>query len=132
MPSFLRKHSQLFWDQVGIAVSSICFVHCLATPILLLSLPWMGEYFDDPIFHVLIFLIIVPIGLYAFIRGYQHHGHRSVLILGLPGLFIVGFGAFLPHWLVPGLGREAVTVIGSLFLISAHTVNRRACRDHQH
>ena len=132
MKALFSKHTHSFWDQIGMTVSSICFFHCMATPILLLTLPWMGEYFDDPIFHIVIFFVVVPIGFYAFMQGYRHHRQKSVLILGLPGLLIVGCGAFLPHAWVPGYRREIITVIGSLFLILAHAINRKACRTHKY
>ncbi len=132
MKAFFSKHSHSFWDQIGMTVSSICFFHCMATPVLLLTLPWLGEYFDDPIFHIFIFFMVVPIGLYAFLQGYRHHRKATVLVLGLPGLLIVGAGAFLPHAWVPGFSREAITVIGSLFLITAHAINRKACRTHKY
>ena len=113
-------------------VSSICFVHCMATPLVLLSLPALGEYFDDPIFHIIIFLMVVPVGLYAFLQGYRHHRQKPVLLLGIPGLLIVGFGAFLPHQYVPGFAREIITILGSLLLIAAHAINRKACRTHRY
>ncbi len=132
MKSIFGKHTHSFWDQIGMTVSSICFFHCMATPVLLLTLPWMGQYFDDPIFHIAIFFLVVPIGFYAFMQGYLHHRQKRVLILGIPGLFIVGFGAFLPHAWVPGYSREIITVIGSFFLIAAHFINRKACRAHKY
>lgn len=130
MKAIFSKHTHSFWDQIGMTVSSICFFHCMVTPIFLLTLPLVGEYLDSPIFHILIFLMVVPIGLYAFLQGYRHHQTKMVLILGIPGLLIVGLGAFLPASLVPGFSREIITLIGSILLITAHSINRKACRTH--
>ncbi len=127
---FKRSHS--FWDQVGMMVSSLCFVHCVVTPIFILSLPWLGEYFHDPLFHIFIFLLVVPIGLYAFFQGYSHHKNKSVLALGIPGLFAVGLGAFVPERIAHQIGHESLTIVGSILLISAHYINRRVCRKHRH
>ena len=132
MKALFSKHTHSFWDKIGMTVSSICFFHCMATPVLLLTLPAMGEYFDDPIFHIFIFLLVVPVGLYAFLQGYRHHRKKPVLLLGLPGLLIVGFGAFIPHAWAPGFAREGITVLGSLLLIAAHSINRKACRLHKY
>jgi hypothetical protein len=127
---FRRGHS--FWDKVGIYVSSVCFFHCAATPVLILTLPWLGEYFDRPWFHVLIFFLVVPIGLYAFLQGYGHHKHKIVLALGIPGLLLVGLGAFIPHEVLEVVGHETPTVLGSVLLISAHYKNRIVCCTHKH
>ena len=38
-------------DTAGVALSIACGIHCLLTPILLLSLPNLGEAFHTPIVH---------------------------------------------------------------------------------
>lgn len=131
MLSFLKR-SHSFWDQVGITVSSLCFLHCAITPVLLLTLPWMGEHFHSHYFHVFIFVLVLPIGLYAFFQGYGHHRKTKVLWLGIPGLLLVTTAAFLPHEISEMIGEELLTVFGSVLLIAAHYFNRRSCRIHKH
>ena len=126
------KKNHSFWDQVGMTVSSLCFVHCVLTPIFVLTLPWLGEYFDDPLFHIFVFLLVVPIGLYAFNQGYKHHKNKWILILGIPGLLAVGLGAWVPREIQDFIGHETVTIFGSILLVSAHYINRRTCRVHKH
>jgi hypothetical protein len=126
------KKGHSFWDQVGMTISSLCFVHCMVTPIFLLTLPWLGEYFHDPLFHLVVFFLVVPVGMYAFTQGYGHHKNKWVLIFGVPGLLAVGLGAWVPNEIQDVIGHETVTVIGSVLLITAHYINRRTCKIHKH
>lgn len=113
-------------------ISTLCFVHCMITPVFLISLPWVGQYFHDPVFHIVIFLVVVPVGLYAFWQGHRHHKNLSVLAIGVPGLLMVGLGAFIPTEVTDIIGKETMTIVGSLFLLTAHYLNWRSCRKHSH
>ena len=126
------KKSHSFWDQVGISISTLCFIHCVVTPVFILTLPWLGEYFDDPAFHLVIFFLVVPIGFYAFAQGYKHHKNKAVLLFGIPGLFAVGLGAWVPRTIQDFIGHETVTIAGSILLVTAHYLNRRSCKNHKH
>jgi hypothetical protein len=134
----ILKRSHSFWDQIGMGISTICFVHCAILPFFLLGLPWVAEYLEDSSFHLVIFFLIVPIGLYAFFQGYGHHKNKWVLILGIPGLFLVSFAAFFPHGVTSvehsnhDHSSPIITIIGSVLLVSAHFINRRTCRVHKH
>ncbi|MEN0057332.1 MAG: MerC domain-containing protein [Bdellovibrio sp.] len=119
------------WDKVGIFLSTLCALHCLATPLLILILPVLGEVFEQEWVHVLMALFVVPIGLYAFWSGYQHHRQKSVLALGLIGLVLVGGASVMPHEWIDFLGHDLVTITGSVFLILGHVLNRRVC-SHSH
>ncbi|MGZ3772211.1 MAG: MerC domain-containing protein [Pseudobdellovibrionaceae bacterium] len=120
------------WDKVGIFLSSLCAVHCLLTPILVLTLPVLGKTFEEEWVHLIMAFFVVPTGIYAFWSGYSHHKKAYVLALGLTGLICVG-GAFLaPRSWVLFFGHDLITIFGSSFLITAHILNRRACLCHRH
>lgn len=124
-----------FWDQVGIGLSVLCAVHCLVTPLILLSLPIMARYYLAHFWvHVLLAVLILPVGIYAFWHGYRHHQNRKVLWLGLPGLFIVASVPFLVHSLYLPVSEPLLMSFGSILLIVAHWINRRscACENHHH
>lgn len=128
-----HAHEHSFWDKVGIAVSSVCFLHCLLTPFWALSLPFISSSFHHPLFHIVIALMVLPVGIYAFWQGYREHHQKRVLFLGIPGLVIVAGVAFVPHDWIHLVGHIQVNVVGSLLLIAAHILNRRACRcQHSH
>ncbi len=120
-------------DKLGMSLSLICAIHCAVTPLIILSLPIMARYYvAHPWFHWVMALMIVPVGLWAFISGYRHHGKSSVLILGVAGLIIIGivpvfFHSSLSYWSEP-----VVMIVGSALLISAHWINRKSCSCHLH
>lgn len=121
------------WDKVGMALSLLCALHCILTPIVMLSLPIMARYYlAHPMFHIALALAIVPVGLFAFVLGYKHHHRSQVFWLGIPGLLIVAFipvffHSYLSWWLEPLL-----MLLGSSLLIYAHWVNRRSCSCSMH
>ncbi|KYG65418.1 hypothetical protein AZI87_12830 [Bdellovibrio bacteriovorus] len=120
------------WDKIGIFLSSLCALHCLATPLLVLALPVLGEFFHQEWVHLVMALFVVPVGLFAFWSGYKHHNQMKVFALGVVGLTMVGGASLLPHEWVEVYEHDVVTILGSIFLITAHILNRRACLCHKH
>jgi hypothetical protein len=115
-------------DKMGMFLSLLCAVHCILTPMLILSLPIMARYYmAHPAFHWILALMIFPVGVLAFYHGYRHHRRSLVFFLGIPGLLIVSvvptfFHAYLNLWSEP-----LAMVMGSGLLVSAHWLNRRSC-----
>lgn len=124
----VKIKSVLNLDKMGIFLSFLCAVHCVLTPIIMLSLPIMARYYlAHPLFHLVLALFIFPIGFLAFYQGYQHHRRALVFYLGVPGLLIVSvvptfFHEYLNMWTEPIL-----MVLGSALLVLAHWTNRRSC-----
>ena len=125
-----------FWDRVGIALSAICFLHCVLTTILVLSLPILArEYLNHPSFHIFIAILILPIGLFAFIKGYRQHHHKVVLALGFPGLLLVSVSPLALDYWEQHQFETLLVSLGSLLLVSAHWINQRdcqSCASHHH
>ncbi len=120
------------WDRLGILLSSLCAIHCLATPLLLLALPVAGEFFEAEWIHVGMALFVLPVGLLAFFSGFRHHRQKRVLSLGILGLALVAGASFLPHEFVEVGEFDVVTITGGILLVVAHLLNRRACACHKH
>lgn len=123
------------WDRWGIFLSTLCAIHCLLTPVLILSLPALGSYFENEMVHIIMALFVVPVGAFAFWSGYKHHKKMYLLVLGFVGLSLVG-GAPLVHdfFHIDLFPEDLMTIFGSAILIGAHLLNRRACQcdDHSH
>ncbi|GEM_PF-253525 len=120
------------WNKIGIVLSGICALHCLITPVLLFAIPVLGGFFENSWFHIILALGVLPVGLFAFWKGYQHHRKISILGFGLMGMTFIISAALVPHEWVEWKEIDVVTVIGSLFLISAHILNQRACQCDSH
>lgn len=115
-------------DKVGIFLSLLCGLHCLLTPLMILSLPFMARYYlTHPWVHLLLAVIIIPVGLLAFAFGYRHHRQKKVFYYGFPGLLIISLAPFTVHILKWNLPEYPLMIFGSLLLIGAHWINRRAC-----
>jgi hypothetical protein len=136
-PEDLETVRVISLDKLGISLSFICAIHCMITPLIMLSIPIMARYYlAQPWFHWILALFIVPVGLWAFISGYLQHQKKMVLFLGLPGLVIVGVIPVFFHdyfaWFHFWWAESAFMIVGSVFLISAHWVNRNACNHELH
>lgn len=124
----LKQNGLAFLDRLGMSLSLICAIHCVLTPVVILSLPIMARFYvAHPWFHWLIAILIVPVGLWAFISGYRHHGRSIVLKLGIPGLIIIGFVPVFFHTSLNWWSEPLLMICGSSLLISAHWINRKSC-----
>lgn len=119
-PSCTRQSSDR-WDQLGLVLSGVCAVHCLALPLLLLALPlWHQAHLVHDLVHPAMAALILPV-IWKSLRlrpcsdGFLRIG-VCLIWLALP------IHAFVGEF--PGL---LVTLAGSVMLINGHRGNMR-CR----
>lgn len=121
------------WDKLGMGLSILCALHCLLTPMIILSIPFLARYYlAHPLFHLILALAIIPVGLVAFANGIRHHHNWWVLVLGLPGLVLVTGTPYMVHIQNMPWNEQWVMVLGSLLLVSAHLLNRKSCSSCAH
>ena len=110
--------TQTLGDRLAIALSSLCVIHCLATPLLLIILPSFGALFADSheLFHQIILFFVLPVGLAALAAGYRHHHKNSVLAI----LFVT---ALYGHDYLGEIGETGATIVASLIIAYAHLRN---------
>lgn len=120
------------WDRVGMTLSSLCAVHCLLTPFLILLVPTLGGLFESEWVHLGLALLVMPVAFYAFWAGYQHHHRKYLLVMGFAGALMIGAASVLPHEWVEALGFDIMTIAGSFILVISHILNRKACLCHVH
>lgn len=127
------QHSRPF-DQIAIALSAICIVHCLAVPVLFAVLPIAAISFGESHhFHGLMLWLVVPTSFAGFSLGFRLHRRGRILVLGAVGVSLLVLAAIYGHesWSVPV--EILVSVGGSLLLGAAHWLNFRAVRRcHRH
>jgi len=112
------------WDNLGIATSIACAIHCIVLPLLLSSLPLFGiNIIHNIYFEWGMIALAFAIGAYSLLHGYFVH-HRStvpIIILSVGFLFLVlkqVFHHYELYLLIP-----AVPLI-----IYAHVLNYKTCR----
>lgn len=117
-------------DRVAIAISGVCLIQCLATPLLLTLLPVLGgTVLHGEFFHRLLVFVILPTSGVAFLIGCRRHRRWRVLLPATIGLVLIVTAAVLGYGRLGVVGETAMTVMGSLFLAWAHLRNFRLCRE---
>lgn len=123
-----------YFDQIAIALSAVCIVHCLAVPVAVAVLPIaVLSLGGDEHFHSLLLWLVVPTTIAGFGLGFRvHHSVRLVALAGV-SLAVVAAAAIWGHTHWPESVEITVSVLGSLALGYAHWKNFRAVRRlHRH
>lgn len=115
------------FDRIGIALSGLCLIHCLALPVLVALLPVlassaMGDFAEAEWFHA---AMLVPVVL---VSG-SVLGRRVTRVRWLAPLMVAAFGTMVGALFVGEDWQEqALTVVGASLLILAHWLNLREHR----
>ena len=109
-------------DRIGIALSGLCLVHCLASAVLVAMLASAGGMLLNPAIHEVGLLLAIGLGLIALGRGIVEHGFMMPAAVGGLGLGVMAGALTLPHD-----GAEVMyTILGVAILALGHDLNRRA------
>lgn len=115
-------------DKIGIGLSSLCMVHCLVTPILILFMPVVQNELLHSVFHRVMFVLVVLIAMISFLPSYKKHKQMRVLVYAAIGCSILMTAAadfhFIHHIQIPYF-EHIFTSIGGIFLLTAHISNIR-------
>ncbi len=117
--SHYTGHGRL--DRIGVIVSGLCMVHCLAGLLLIGVLGLGGGLLLHPAIHRFGLIAAVLIGAATIGANALRHGHRLPLVLGAAGLLLMA-GAIAAHH---GAGEAAMTIAGVGLVASAHIINLR-------
>ncbi|RYY70666.1 MAG: MerC domain-containing protein [Chitinophagaceae bacterium] len=116
------------WDAMGVATSLACAIHCAVLPLVLTSLPVFGvNIIENMNFEFFMIFLAAGIGSYSLWHGYKKHHHSFtpllIFLAGIGFLFAKQAWHHFEYWLLP---------IAVILIISAHLMNYRACRVHDH
>lgn len=122
------------FDQIAIALSAVCIVHCLAVPVFVAVLPIAAISFGaDSHFHALMLWLVVPTSVVGFGLGFRIHRRSGLVALAVVAVSVLATAAVWGHRAWPELGEIAVSVVGSFMLGFAHWRNfREVRRAHRH
>lgn len=121
----LRK---INWDAWGIGASLACAIHCALLPLFLSSLPLFGvNIIKNVAFELGMIVLAFIIGMYSLYHGYKKHHHSFVPL----AIFTSGF-AFLVMKQVFHTYETWLLIPGVVLIITAHILNYRSCRVHNH
>ncbi len=116
------------WDALGITASLACAIHCALLPLFLSSLPLFGiNIIENRAFEYGMIALAFAVGAKSLYHGHQKHHHSSIPLL----LFSFGIACLLAkmYW---HDWRNVFLVPAVICIVSAHIVNFRLCRQHNH
>jgi len=125
------KHleTQKLLDRWSIAASTLCAVHCLFSPVLIVLVPALAStVLADETFHRFMLLWVVPTSGVALWIGCRHHKDANVLLLGVAGLAVLAATTVWGQALLAEPAEKAATIAGSLLMSAGHWRNYRLCR----
>jgi hypothetical protein len=127
MAEKVRKF-RINWDMLGIGTSLACAIHCALLPLFLTSLPLFGiNLIHHTAFEITMIAIALAIGSFSLYHGYKKHHHSLVPIF----IFISGFVFLVLKQLF--IHYETWLLVPAIILIvTAHLLNFRSCRVHNH
>jgi hypothetical protein len=114
-------------DQVAVALSGLCLVHCLMLPVAIAVLPFLAEI-DEGHLHVQMLFVVLPVSGIALWLGYRRHGDRRIIIAGVAGLMLLLIGGTVAHNVYGLIADRSLTIMGSLVLAITHYRNSRLSR----
>lgn len=125
----IHVRTQRLLDRFAIGISTLCIVHCLLTPVVLILVPALAAtVVADEAFHKLLLIFVLPTSSAALLLGCRRHKEWRVLALGILGLAQLVAIAYVGHEELGETGETLATVAGSLLLALSHLKNYRACR----
>jgi len=99
-------------DLIGSLASVVCLIHCLFMPwVIMFSGAWLSQYFTHPLFHHLMLVVALLIGIPVFLRSYIKYNSKLVLFCGLIGLSLTSYGTFREEPCCPPPANEVANVI---------------------
>lgn len=95
-------------DKVGVCTSSVCAVHCVLMPLVLVNAGSLGAlaFLGNPILEWLILAVVLLVGAVAILPSFFKYRKVYVLVLFLAGLLLI-------------INAEFVELIGSKISLAA-------------
>lgn len=121
MGKWTQGESRLF-DRIGMTISGLCLVHCVATTVMVALLSAAGGWLVSPLVHEIGLVIAIGFGAMALWKGIIEHGYLQPSAFGGLGLGMMAGALTMPH----GDAEILYTVIGVSLLALGHDLNIRA------
>ena len=109
------------FDRVGILLSGLCAVHCVATLVLVTVLGLGGGILLNPALHRVGLALAIAVGGIALGLGVSRHGRREPLVIGSAGLTLMMLALLTGH----SPAEAALTIAGVSLVAFAHWRNVR-------
>ncbi|MDL2352366.1 MAG: MerC domain-containing protein [Pseudomonadota bacterium] len=108
-------------DRVGVILSGLCALHCLAGLLLVVGLGLGGGVLLNPEIHRVGLALAIAVGSVTLVLGVIRHGDPVPLQVGACGVGLMAFALFVGH----GSAEAVLTILGVTLLAWAHLRNLR-------
>ena len=123
------KNIQAMSDKTAISLSTLCALHCLALPVLVVMLPSLTAWnLASEEAHLWLLVAVIPVSVYALTMGCRKHRQFNIMFLGLIGLALLIIAAWLGHDILGEIGEKTILTIGAAVIALSHLLNQRQCR----
>lgn len=115
-------------DNLGIFASIACLIHCLALPVIIATVPFIGinlSFLEEAWVENVLIACIVGFAIFSIIPGYFRHKKPIALAGLIGGLLLLGAVAFGRDSLVTPKLELTLIAVGNLLLVVTHLLNRR-------
>lgn len=111
-------------DRIGMTISGLCLVHCVATTIIVTLLSAAGGWLVSPLIHEVGLMVAIGFGALALFKGIVEHGYLQPAAFGGLGLGMMAGALTVPH----GDSELLFTLFGVALVALGHDLNLRASR----
>lgn len=108
-------------DRVGVVLSGLCALHCVAGLLLVAGLGLGGEVLLAPAIHRVGLALAIVVGSVTLVLGVVRHGDPVPLQVGAAGIGLMAVALFVGH----GTAEGVLTILGVALLAWAHLRNLR-------
>jgi hypothetical protein len=108
-------------DRVGVLLSGLCALHCLAGLLLVAGLGLGGEYILAPVIHRVGLALAIVVGAATLVIGVSRHRDPLPLQVGAAGIGLMIVALLVGH----GTPEAVLTIAGVALLAWAHLRNIR-------
>lgn len=108
-------------DRFGVCASTVCLIHCLATPLVILFFPGVKGIFNEEAHEVFAVIVVTSIAL-AVYPHCKRHGHKDIIALAFAGVAFILSAIFFEDSMHLAF-HYGLTTLGSVLLILAHLKN---------
>ena len=110
-------------DRIGIGLSGLCAMHCIASIALVSGLGIGGEFLLSPDIHRWGLLVATLIAGVAIGWGALRHRMAMPFVIAMTGLTFMGAALAVPH----GYKEAILTILGVALVSLGHILNMRHC-----
>lgn len=108
-------------DRIGMLLSCLCAVHCVAGLVIVVGLGLGGSLLLDPAIHRIGLLLATIIAGVAIGLGAIQHRRAAPFVVAMTGLSFMGGGLAVDH----GAEEAVLTIIGVTLVSLGHLLNIR-------